>query len=189
MRRGFLLAVLTTVALVGIVPAGHAAPATRDVSEVFLFADPSVVVGSSLLVRNDNGVAGTVQTSGLAPGDAVTVWWVIFNHPSECTTDAPFRCGEADLFDPDVETSVLHAAGEVIGGNGTGRFGSYLTEGDTTGALFGPGLLDSREADVHFVVRTHGPAIPGLIPAQIHTFDGGCDINTCEDLQAAVHET
>lgn len=54
------------------------------------------VAGSPLLVRTDSGVAMTLHTSGLAAGDAVTVW-IIFNHPEKCTAGTPpFRCGEPD---------------------------------------------------------------------------------------------
>jgi hypothetical protein len=40
---------------------------------------------------------------------------------------------------------------------------------------------------VHLVVRDHGPAKPGMIVEQIHTFDDFCN-PTCTDLQMSVHE-
>lgn len=117
---------------------------------------------------------------------------------------SPFRCAEADLFNPDVAASVQYAAGHVVGGSGSYHVGSYLSEGDRRGCALGDellcaGLIDAQEADVHFVVRTHGPALPEYLPQQIQSFGGACGNvpeefggggpNTCDDLQFAVHET
>ncbi len=74
--------------------------------------------------------------------------------------------------------------GKVVGPTGAG---SFLSEGDTTGALFGPGLIDSRTAEVHLLVRTHGEVLPMFMPAQINSVGGGCLVNVCDDVQAAVH--
>jgi hypothetical protein len=38
------------------------------------------------------------------------------------------------------------------------------------------------------MLRTHGPPIPGQVNEQMSTFNGGCDINACEDQQCAVHQ-
>ena len=64
----------------------------------------------------------------------------------------------------------------------------YEREGDTDGALpgMGLGLLDAAAADVHLVVRDHGPAKPGMIVEQIQTFDDFCN-PTCTDLQMSIH--
>ena len=148
---------------------------TSSTSDVSLIADPTVVVGSSKIVRNQNGVNVTVNTSGLEPGSAVTIWLVIFNNPG---TPGP----------PD---DVIYGAGHVVGGNGTAHFAAHLNEGDSGGSLFpqpSPGLIDAETAEIHIVVRSHGPAIPGMIPEQIHTLEGDCDPNVCEDLQFAIHQ-
>jgi hypothetical protein len=142
-------------------------------------------------------------------GHAVTVWWVIFNNPEECAGQpgSPFRCAEADLFDPAVEASVQYAGGHVVGNSGRYTVGSYLSEGDTTNCPFEAfgegflcaGLIDARQADVHLVVRSHGPVLTEFMPSQIKSFDAACTPesseglgdgpNTCADLQFAVHET
>jgi hypothetical protein len=194
-------AVALAAVLVAAVVAGptQADPATRDVSPVIVFGTPDLVPGAwSALVRTDEGVAMTLHTSGLGPGSATTVWWVVFNNPEFCTHGQfGLRCGEGDLppfgGDPAVQASVLWATGNVIGGAGIGDFGAYLGEGDTTGARFGPGLIDARRADVHLIVRTHGAAIPGLLAEQISTFDGGClpgepNFGQCRNVQASPHE-
>jgi hypothetical protein len=200
--RGGALVVLLAVALAAGVVVLPVGAATRDKSPVFVFGSSTAVAGSwSALVRNDNGVAMTLHTSGLAPGSATTVWWVVFNNPELCTHPdfaLGLRCGEGDLppfgGSPAVQASVLWATGHVIGGSGIGGFGAYLGEDDTSGALFGPGLLDSRKADVHLIVRTHGQAIPGLVKEQISSFNGGClpgepNVGQCINVQASPHES
>lgn len=167
------------------------------------FSDFSVIPGSwSSLMTNDSGAHMTIKTSELTPGDAITVWWVVSNnselrrHPIPDPDGGPdlSACGEGDLplppfsGDPATETSALHAAGHVIGGSGKGNFAGHLAVGDVSDALFGPGLLYPETAEIHLIVRGHGQAIPGLVHDQIHTVDGGCGINLCEDLQFSVFQ-
>jgi hypothetical protein len=197
---------LGVMALLLVVPAAQAAPADRSISSVWSFATGMEVPGaSSQLVRTNKGISMSLRTNGLPAGDAVTVWWVIFNNPDACTTgEGGFRCGEGDLFNPAVEASVQNAGGHVVG-NGRYAVGSYLSEGDTSGCalaafdLLCTGLIDASVADVHLVVRSHGPALPAFLPDQFKSFGGACGNepeelggggpNTCEDLQFAVHET
>jgi hypothetical protein len=187
--------IVSAVSLAAVVAAAaaQAAPATHQVSSVAYLGTPTLVPGAqATLVRNDNGVSMTLHTTGLPAGDAVTVWWVIFNQPQYCTHGMfGLRCGLGDLLifggDPRVESSVMYAAGHVIGGNGAGDYGAYLREGELTrDTLFGAGIVDSRTADVHLVVHDHGPAQPGIVDDEIHSF-GVCN-PTCTDIQAAAFE-
>lgn len=165
------------------------ASAQRDVSPVRLFSDGSMVLdSSSSLVRTDSGAAMTLQTSGLNPGNAITVWWVIFNYPEFCSSGMfGLRCGEADLFNPDVVGSVMHASGHVIGGSGIGNFGGSIKVGTPTKFVaFGPGLINPLGADIHLVVLDHGQVDPSLMPDQIHTVNV-CN-PVCTDVQFAAHE-
>lgn len=171
----------------------QAAPATRDISNVHYFLSASLVPGAwSALERNDAGVAMTLHTTGLAPGHAVTVWWVIFNQPQYCSHgELSFHCGPGDLAilggDPRVQSSLVYAGGHVIGGGGVGDYGAHLGVRDTGGALFGPGLLNPRGADIHLVVHDHGPADPAIgVNDEIHSF-GVCN-PTCSDVQMSIHE-
>lgn len=163
--------------------------AVSQSSDVCLWNTDCNAVGSSTLKRNASGATLNLHTSGLTHGDAVTVWAVIFNDPSACSDG----CGEDDLppfnvnANPDVMASVLRVAGHVIGASGQGNFGGRIKVGDTSEAFFGPGLVYAGSAEIHAVVRTHGPAIPGLVDEQLHTIGGGCNINGCTDLQFAVH--
>jgi hypothetical protein len=161
----------------------------------------------SQLVRHEGGVSMTFQTHGLAGGDAYTVWWVIFNDPSQCSAPG---CDEDDLFvnpadpsqgiDPNgVGVWVGYAAGHVVGDSGRASFAAGLSAGDTSGTLLGTsaGLDDPFAAEVHLVLRRHGPALTGqALVEQITTFGGGCSTMTggtdpagfdCYDPQAAMH--
>ncbi len=185
-RLSLLAIGLLTLSAVRVAEAN---PADHTTSAVHLFSDGSAVAGAwSTLVRNQAGVSMTIHTTGLTARDAVTVWWVVFNNPSACASGVPgiARCGEGDLFAAAVNASVLYATGHVIGGHGIGDYGAHLALGDASGALFGPGLVDPLGADIHLVVRTHGPASPGVVDDQIHSFDV-CNL-ICTDLQFAVHE-
>jgi hypothetical protein len=87
---------------------------------------------------------------------------VIFNHPEFCSHGAfGLRCGEGDLDVEDVQASVVYGAGHVIGASGKASYGAYLGVGDTSGALFGPGLLYPRSADIHLIVHDHGILFSG----------------------------
>jgi hypothetical protein len=189
LRRNASALLLVSALAAGIIalPA-RAEPAQRTVSPVTLFMSTTVVPDAwSALVRTDNGVAATLHTSGLAPGSAATLWWVFFNNPAACVGE----CDLPDLFNPATQASVQFASGHVIGGRGTANYGAYIREGDTSGcaapSLPCNGLIDSRAALVHLVVRSHGQALPGAINEQISSFNGGCN-PTCGNVQASVHQ-
>lgn len=159
-------------------------------SPVYLFSDHSIIAkAASYLKTNKEGASMRLHTSELTPKNAVTVWWLVFNHPENCTHGtAPYSCGREDLAplggDPSVESSVIFGAGRVIGGKGEGKFSSHLSVGDTEDALFGSGLTNPLGAEIHFVVRDHGPKDPSLMPGQIREVNV-CN-TTCEDLQFSV---
>lgn len=138
------------------------------------------VVGSSTLHRNANGITATFRAEGLMPGHTFTVWWVVWNAPEEC--DGP--CDDPDFFNPDVLVEVLYAGGNVAGNNGKISISAHLNEGDDGGSvneLFGlpdidgGALIDALAAEVHLVLRSHGPKIPGMVNDQISSYVGGCD--------------
>lgn len=167
----------------------HGAPVSIGTGPVRLFSDGSAVPGSSsTLVRGSDSVSMTLLTSGLTAGDAVTIWWVIFNNPAACSHGMfGLRCGHGDFSNPAVKASVMYAAGHVIGSDGSGDYGAHLSVGEMTiVVLFGTGLTNPMGADIHLVVHSHGPADPSLMPEEIHSF-GVCN-PTCVDLQFAAHE-
>jgi hypothetical protein len=158
---------------------------------------PPVAGSESRLTRDDDGLTLTVNTLGLQPA-AYTVWWVVFNNPEFCTG----RCDPADLTNPAVDAAILYGTGKVVGEDGIGNFTAQLAEADTSKVNpehmpfpgSDKGLVDARKAEIHFVVRSHGPASndPGTLNAQLTTFNGGCKTDTmngfaCFDPQAGIH--
>ena len=158
-------------------------------STMHYFDDPDQTSGdevdgsSAQLHRTKSSVAGVIHTNDLDPG-AYTVWWVVWNDPSVCSGG----CGLDDLFKPGVFLG--RATGKVVGGSGIGNFGASLSVGDISEALApifsngGEGLTDPLSAEVHMIVRNHGPVVPANMPAQIDSFGGGCADFTCFDPQA-----
>lgn len=201
--RGLLHAwlVIPAALVLGAAPAGAAAEhSTRPVFDIpSLFSGSPEIVGSSTLVRTDSGMSATVGTTGLTPGDVVTLWWVVFNNPNACVAGLPgvSRCGPPDEGTAAAQPSILAATGRIVARSGTARYGASLRVGDTAGALFGPGLLDVHGAEVILVLRSHGPKIPALLSEMLHTFGAGCQEappgtgtpgpNDCAEVQVSVH--
>ena len=162
------------------------------------------VVGSATLYRRSNDISTRFQTSDLIPGHAYTLWWVIWNKPENCAT--PGACIDTDFAIADqVEVEVMYAAGRVVGADGKAVFTSRLKQGDTSDSsndFFGlpsfGGLQDTQTAEVHLVVRSHGPIIPGQVHEQIGSYEGGCNVffppftevpdeeGECGDIHAAI---
>lgn len=148
-------------------------------------------------------LALTLAASPLAAEDggtktAVTVWWVVFNQPENCASSP---CSVDDLFVPEVEGSAFNATGALVDANRKVRLVTALYEtgpdfadiGPFTSLIGGPGLVDLQGAEIHIVVRSHGPAIEGQEDQQITLFlEPGCqDLggpNECVDIQFAIHQ-
>ena len=166
------------------------------IGRIFWLSDDSLVDNAEAsLIRMEHGVAMSFDTVDLVPGDVYTVWWIIFNYPDNCSDGI---CGPNDaflmdndgrpVFDQDgqmqmnrmnqesVGMSSIRATGGVVNEDGTAKFRAHLPIGDTTDfAAFGHGLVvDPMEAEIHFILRTHGPIIPELLWEQLFSHDGGC---------------
>lgn len=181
--------------------------------EVLSFLNMKVVDGAAArLVRSSDAIQTRTNTAELDHHHVMTLWWVIFNNPEYCQGGA---CGEADLFDgrdgpTGVQPSCLYADGSIVGGNGHARFQDRLKVGETRDSCIDffvdldaelegrdYGLQNPEGAEIHLVVRSHGPLIPGLVKEQRSTFAGGCEDflpagredlqeGECSDLQFAV---
>ena len=161
-------------------------------SPVETFSTHTVIPATgTMLIRNRDDVFASMNTTGLTPGTAVTLWWVFFNNPHNCATRP---CTPADLANPAVQGSIASAGGKIVGADGTASFGAYRTTNDKTGVFpgmgTGEGLLDALRAEIHLVVRNHGPALindPVMLNQQLSLFNGGCPPNTCANVQASAH--
>ncbi len=141
------------------------------------------VGGAGTLYRSANSLRVRIATSGLDAGAAYTVWWVIWNDPNRCSE----ACGDDDVGIRG--NTIFYATGFVTGDDGTGNVSAQLDAGhlpDGTDVLIPGGLQPGKgmRAEVHMVIRTHGPIIPGSVAAQISTFDSACAV--CVDQQAIV---
>jgi hypothetical protein len=201
MSRSHLVVILQ-LALAGAM-GGHAsaqAPASAHTSEttVLRLSDFSEVPGTySRLIRGNNVITMELATSELEPDAPYTTWWVIFNTPRGCSGGA---CGPDDIFNPDgtvnlnpaANISMLFADGAMSDASGRIIFTAVLPVGSALGeVLAGSTWFDTRKAEVHIVVRGHGPLDPSRAYAQLTTFEphpvlGGTCV-PCEDVQAAVH--
>jgi hypothetical protein len=194
-----LAVVIATVALLASSLVASAAPASRSRVDVQHIPGGMIVDGaSSILMRTDNGVLMKIHTSGLDPHAVHTVWWVIFNNPEHCVGG----CGPDDATRPAVNASVFYAAGTISGGSGRATFAAHLrpgypgpVDGVSVIDVDGPGLLYPRTAEIHLVIRTHGPPIPGIVSGMLHSFNVGCPgspvdpgPNTCMNVQVAMHK-
>lgn len=208
------------ILMVSIATVVNAAPADVDENDVYWWwGDPA---GSSKIVRTNKGISGNLEASlsnsvGSAEGLAVTLWIIIFNNPGECAT--PYACGDdADFGNPDVMPDALYGAGNIVDSSEVVSFGFHRKGGDNSGSiadLFGMptddgepfGLRNPRGAEIHYVVRLHGPMIPMEMPGQIKTYGGGCVDNApygygppanegqlylgwgqCQDVQFAINQ-
>jgi hypothetical protein len=182
----------------------------ESMTTVHRFTDTTQVKGAeATLIRSNSGVAMKLSTSELPPSEAITVWWVVFNHPENCSDR---KCGENDVFNLDADekpilnpdgsaplnvagidaadVSILRADGHVIDQSGEAKYAAGLVKGDTSEAVVGPGLLHPISAEIHLVVRSHGPAQPGKLNDMLYSINGGCADKfpnpPCTDLKYSV---
>jgi hypothetical protein len=164
--------------------------AKTSIAPVMKFGDEPVKVarGSSTLTRNGAGISFTLNTDQLGDRYAYTVWWIVFNKPQNCTDGV---CNDDDVCSEAAGNSVLWATGRVSDMWGQATFMAHLAnDGELPGELLCGAGLTNKNAEVHVLVRSHGPAAnltPKQLEAALSTFEGACDVNTCEDVQFAVH--
>jgi hypothetical protein len=120
---------------------------------------------------------------------AVTMWFAVFNNPDACIAGGPGVCGTPDLQNAAAQPALVYGSGQRVRGEGPVSFAASLTKGSTLGAQLGSGLLDPAKAEIHVVLRSHGPVLPDVaqLDEQISAFNGGCPPNACGNLQVAVH--
>jgi hypothetical protein len=146
-------------------------------SGIGVLSDLSTVNGSAAkLTRTDDAIQLSINTTGL-PAGAYTLWWVIFNNPEACVDG----CSEEDLGNPAVMGTVFRATGGIVDANGVGHFRAYLQEGEVPSGvaevlLPGGPLLDAQKAEIHVVLRYHGPVVERIAMKQTTTHYGGCSV-------------
>ncbi len=193
-RRSFLITSFVLLAML-ISTFGSAFAATGpSVSNIYTYPPNTAeqVTGAmSQLLRRDGEVQLQFNTNGLEPGGAYTLWIVAFNNPGACSGGGDGVCTGDDLGNADAEVSAFWGAGKVIDNEGgVGNFQLTVEEGVTPGqVLFGAGMQDAQEAEIHWILEYHGQASdnPEILYDQLNMFFGGCN-PTCADVQFAVHK-
>ncbi len=142
--------------------------------------------GQTKLLRTDHGLGAMFRTTGLTPGNVVTLWIMFFDNPEACTI--PGACDPAvDIFRPGVRFDFHYAGGRIVRRHRTIVIG-YLPVGEmsTSGwaelgaAGAGPGFLatpltNPRGAQVTLAIHDHGPAQRGrTLYEQLTSYLGGC---------------
>lgn len=182
-----VLGILATTAVATADPPVHAKLVTRqDASGVFFDPQTTIDGSAARLQRSADAIWIKVNTTEL-PGGAYTVWAVAFNNPGACALGAGF-CGATDVPIAEVAASVMWATGGIVEENGVGHFRAHIEEGMPPGqVLRGPGLVDAENAEVHFIVRYHGPVDPdpAIALLQTTTVGGGCNVFACYEPQSA----
>lgn len=200
-RKSFVLLAVVLVAVLitaGTVLAGE--QSERPVFWSWDIGNPGATpIGASKLVRTDNGLSANLKADGLTPGNALTLWFVVFNYPGLCSDGL---CGPDDMgLSKPAQGDFLYGGGHVVGGSGKGNFGGHLKVGDASRsglaerlvqrgvceagqACVTPGLTNPDGALVILALHDHGPALTGqALKEQISTFLGDCqtgDIGNAE---------
>lgn len=189
MRNSIYLAIVVSLLSFGLLGMSTVARAasTYQTADMHVPGAGTPLPGAATLIRTENEIWVTISTSGLDKKAGYTAWFVAFNNPDACIDG----CDGSDLSIPEVNGSVWYAAGFVTGTDGTGYVTAHATGGEIpVGAdvPVGNGLAEDNGfgAEIHMLVRSHGDLISGLVAAQIGSFNGACDVNTCENQQAAV---
>lgn len=175
-----LLFIALALATIGTTSADQ--PKRESEKNIYWWWDTTEPVGEAKLIRTNSGLKAVFDTSELPPGQAVTLWFIVFNNPEYCAYDPcrpPF-----DLFTPGVEGDFHFASGRVVGKDGEAKFKGKLKVGDTSGSGRvelgiddGVGLIDPYKAEVLLAVHSHGPALTGqALKKQLSTFTGGCEV-------------
>lgn len=152
----YLLFALPIIVLAGIsMIAGSPKPA-RQTSNIMFTVGGGFVQGAAFLTRFKNKIRLDINVSQLAPDDAYSVWWVVFNNPEYCAGD---RCTSADLptdgGDPRVEASIFWATAFVADVYGMATVNTYVSPNRPWGqVLFGPSLQNVEGAEVDVLIQT-----------------------------------
>lgn len=203
MKSISVLAVRLSLLFLALSVSAFAVQMERDTEAVFTFpvyengevVKPMMMVegASASLTRTSGGISAAVRAHGLPAGHAVTMWLVSFNHPEYCTDDV---CDEDDVLPPpgnsDAGVGLHFLDGQVVNAQGDALFIGTLANHNNDYAVFGPGIEDAFHAELHIVLRSHGPASDhhDILTAQLNSMNGGCDPEPphapCQDLQFAV---
>ena len=193
---GLPTAITTTGELPQSVDALASAAAPEVVTELPIGAvSGSAVSGSASLTRSSQGLWIDLEVEGLTEGYAYSVWWAIFDNPQGCDANG---CDAFDLRNIRQAQGSLVNGGGFVGTTGAVFHQSHLTrhdpEGKSVEAGDPSGVDNPYKAEVHVVIRSHGPAEsdPDDLATQTGTFGVFCNLpdppvaGGCENVGASM---
>lgn len=193
-RIPFTLALVaaSTLVIASMASKARAAGADAKVYEKEVETHPSqgdvrAIKGSkATLVTTEDGFFANLDTHELIPGNVYTLWLVAINEPGACETSP---CKPPDVLERTADTKADVGYGDgIIAESEQGRFSSYQPMGELRSGWFGNGLQKPQAAEIHLVVRDHGPLLPDMAATMVNTHRGGCTDETVpEALPAPAH--
>lgn len=165
-----------------------ASPEITQTSVFAVYQSAEVVAGSEIVLTRTPALGDspsfarfTATTTG-TPGHAYTLWFCGFNTPSECLSDTGLEpgmsCGEDDV---ETRGGFFHqfVPGQIADENGNLSFA-----GDSQADILTGQGLASDDAEIFFLLGSHGPALSGAeLDEQLSTPSGGCPPNECATAQ------
>lgn len=135
---------------------------------------PGPIAGTSVVLeKGPSGVGMAIKSSGLTPGDVVTVWWVAIQNPSVC---AATPCTPIETMGENTgsDSVVSLAASGVVASDGTISLASYLPVGGVEGNFFDTTFHSPENAEYHLPIHNHGPLDPSIAQEMLTSFRAGC---------------
>lgn len=135
---------------------------------------PGPVEGTSVVLeKGPFGAAVAIKSSGLTPGDVVTVWWVAIQNPdicagTVCTPEETMAHGTRS------DSVVTLAASGVVAADGTISLASFLPKGEVDGNFFETVFHSPETAEYHLPIHNHGPLDPDIAEDMLTSFRAGC---------------
>ena len=135
---------------------------------------PGPIEGTSVILEKGSfGAAMALKSSGLTPGDVVTVWWVAIQNPDVCA--GTICTPEETMANGDKTDSVVTlAASGVVAEDGTISLASYLPKGEVDGNFFDTVFHSPETAEFHLPIHNHGPLDPDIAEDMLTSFRAGC---------------
>lgn len=135
---------------------------------------PGPIEGTSaVLEKGPFGAAMAIKSSGLTPGNVVTIWWVAVQNPQICKASP---CGPKEVMGNGIvaDAVVSLAAGGVVAADGTISLASFLAKGDVEGNFFDTTFHSPETAEYHLPMHNHGPLDPSIAEDMLTSFRAGC---------------
>lgn len=179
---GMVRAVFVAVCALGLASAALAEAVTKPMNWTpGSGMAPGPVDGTSVVLeKGPFGAAMAIKSSGLTPGDVVTVWWVIIQNPDICKGEI---CTPLEtMADGNVSDSVVSLASSgVVADDGTISLASYLPKGEVDGNFFQTTFHNPEGAEYHLPIHNHGPLDPNIAQEMLSSFRAGCTDESLPD--------